>query len=233
MGQAIAVCLPPSPPVDDDEDDFVPNPTNPKAEFELSGGVSGTFTVEVFLDRTPLTASNFIALAQTGFYDGLHFHRVIPNFMNQFGCPLSRDPNNNLAGTGGPEEGSTFTNLATGATETRGKDGCIRDELVSEDSNDKATLSMANAGPNTGGSQFFLNVADNDALDWFGDGSDQHVVFGRIVEGMEVVVAVSQAKVVDESISDDADRRPLSPIRVDAVTITNLPKPKPPADPWA
>ena len=64
----------------------------------------------------PRTASNFIDLAKTGFYDGLHFHRVIPNFMNQFGCPNAKDPNSPRAGTGGPASNSTFKNLATGAT---------------------------------------------------------------------------------------------------------------------
>ena len=77
MGNALAVCLPPPPPEPDDDDDL-PNPDNPRAEFTLSGGVSGSFVVEVFLDRIPRTASNFIDLAQTGFYNGLHFHRTIP-----------------------------------------------------------------------------------------------------------------------------------------------------------
>ena len=160
------------------------------------------------------------------------WHWLCTGFMSQFGCPLSRDPDNKLAGTGGPEEGSTFVNLATGATVTRGKEGCIPDELISEDSNETGTLSMANAGPNTGGSQFFLNAADNEALDWFSDGDDKHPVFGRVVEGLPLVLAISKAKVVDESISDDADRRPLKPIRVESVTVTNLPPPKK-LDPWA
>ena len=72
----------------------------------------GTFKLEIFLDRVPITASNFIDLAQSGFYNGIHFHRVIPGFMDQFGCPYSKDPHNPRSGTGGPPDG-TFKNLAT------------------------------------------------------------------------------------------------------------------------
>jgi len=73
---------------------------NPTATFTVSGGVSGTFTAELYLDKLPITASNFIDLAQTGFYSGIHFHRVIPGFMNQFGCPYAKDPSSPDAGTG-------------------------------------------------------------------------------------------------------------------------------------
>jgi hypothetical protein len=77
MGAALATCLesgPSTPP--EDEVDFTPNPANPVATFTLSGGLSGTIAAELFLDRVPLTASNFIDLAQSGFFNGLHFHRV-------------------------------------------------------------------------------------------------------------------------------------------------------------
>ena len=70
---------------------------NPTATFETS---LGTFTAELFADVMPITAGNFIKLAKEGFYNGLHFHRVIPNFMIQFGCPNSKDPNSRRAGTG-------------------------------------------------------------------------------------------------------------------------------------
>jgi cyclophilin family peptidyl-prolyl cis-trans isomerase len=83
---------------------------------------------EIFLDQMPITASNFIDLAQTGFYNGLHFHRVIPDFMDQFGCPYSKDPKSRRAGTGGPPDGS-FKNLVSGATETRSNGGNIKDEV--------------------------------------------------------------------------------------------------------
>merc|ERR1711924_519518 len=135
---------------------------------------------EIYLDRVPRTASNFIDLAQSGFYDGLHFHRVIPGFMNQFGCPNAKDPKSARAGTGGPPDGS-FKNLKTGGTERRSGGGNIKDENISRDSNKPGTLSMANTGrPNTGGSQFFINVVHNDFLDWFSPGESKHPVFGKV-----------------------------------------------------
>eukprot|EP00913_Durusdinium_trenchii_P029034 g27223.t1 len=80
---------------------------NPIATFDTTEGV---IKCEIFLEQMPITASNFIDLAKTGFYNGLHFHRVIPDFMDQFGCPFSKDPKSTRAGTGGPPDGS-FTRL--------------------------------------------------------------------------------------------------------------------------
>merc|ERR1712019_23716 len=123
---------------------------------------------------------NFIDLAQTGFYNGIHFHRVIPGFMDQFGCPHAKDPNSRRAGTGGPPDG-TFKNLKTGATEQRFGGGNIKDENIDRTSNTPGTLSMANTGqPNSGGSQFFVNTAHNDFLDWFSPGASKHPVFGKV-----------------------------------------------------
>merc|ERR1719327_1637519 len=142
----------------------------------------GDINAEIYLDRVPRTASNFIDLAQSGFYDGLHFHRVIPGFMNQFGCPHSKDPKSKRSGTGGPRDG-TFKNLKTGATETRSNGGNIKDENIDKTSNKPGTLSMANTGqPNSGGSQFFMNVVHNDFLDWFSPGESKHPVFGECVD---------------------------------------------------
>uniref|UniRef100_A0A7S1U1H3 Peptidyl-prolyl cis-trans isomerase n=1 Tax=Phaeomonas parva TaxID=124430 RepID=A0A7S1U1H3_9STRA len=118
----------------------------------------GDFTLELYVDEMPITASNFIDLAQTGFYNGMTFHRVIPNFMAQFGCPYSKDPNSRRAGTGGPDANTTYTNLGDGSTITRNRGGNIPDEFAAEISNKPGTLSMANTGqPNSGGSQFFIN----------------------------------------------------------------------------
>merc|ERR1719482_1342725 len=162
---------------------------NPIATMQTS---MGDIKVELFLDRVPRTASNFIDLAQTGFYEGVHFHRVIPGFMNQFGCPHSKDPKSPRAGTGGPPDG-TFKNLKTGESETRSNGGNIKDENISKDSNVPGTLSMANTGrPNSGGSQFFLNVANNANLDWFSPGQSKHPVFGKVVEGYDIAVAISK-----------------------------------------
>merc|ERR1719323_323641 len=95
---------------------------NPVAKFDTTMGI---FTAEIYLDRVPRTASNFIDLAVEGFYNGIHFHRVIPGFMNQFGCPHAKDPNSRRSGTGGPPDG-TFTNLKTGQKERRSNGGNIK-----------------------------------------------------------------------------------------------------------
>merc|ERR1712113_1153166 len=101
----------------------------------------------------------------------------------------------------------------TGATETRFHGGNIRDEFVSRDTNGPGTLSMANCGyPNTGGSQFFLNVADNNFLDWFSAGESRHPVFGRIIAGYDVCVKISQVPTAND--------RPLKPIKMRSVTIS-------------
>merc|ERR1711998_386794 len=111
-------------------------------------------------------------------------------FMDQFGCPHAKDPSSRRAGTGGPPEG-TFTNLKTGATERRDRGGNIQDENISRDTNAPGTLSMANTGqPNTGGSQFFINVANNANLDWFSPGQSKHPVFGKVISGMDVATAI-------------------------------------------
>lgn len=184
---------------------------NPIAHFDTT---EGEFEAEIYLDRVPITASNFIDLVQSGFYEGLHFHRVIPGFMNQFGCPHSKDPKSSRAGTGNPKNG-TFKNLKTDGTERRTNGGNIKDENISRDSNKPGTLSMANTGqPNSGGSQFFLNVADNKNLDWFSPGSSKHPVFGKITSGMNVVTAISKVKTRNDN--------PVKPIRMNKITVTGL-----------
>lgn len=167
---------------------------NPTATLETS---LGTFTVELFVDKMPLTAGNFIKLAKSGFYDGLHFHRVINNFMLQFGCPHSKDPNSSRAGTG------------------NGPDGCIQDEHPAEYkiSNEPGTLSMANTGrPNSGSSQFFVNTVHNSYLDWFSKGDSKHPVFGKVISGMDVVKKI-------EATPTHSDR-PKTPVKMIKVTVT-------------
>lgn len=184
---------------------------NPTATFDTS---MGQFTAEIYLDRVPITASNFIDLAQSGFYNGIHFHRVIPGFMDQFGCPNARDPNSRMAGTGGPPDGS-FKNLKTGETETRSNGGNIKDENISQDSNVPGTLSMANTGrPNSGGSQFFINVNNNNNLDWFSPGPSKHPVFGKVLSGYDVVVAISEVRTRQDN--------PVDPIKMNSITISGL-----------
>ncbi len=165
---------------------------NPTATMETS---LGTFQIELFVDQMPLTAGNFIKLAKSGFYDGLHFHRVIPNFMVQFGCPHSRDPNSNRAGTGD------------------GPDGTIKDEHTAKLSNEPGTLSMANTGrPNSGSCQFFINTVHNDYLDWFSPGPSKHPVFGKVIAGMDVVEGIGNTP----TSSGD---RPKTPVKMIKVTV--------------
>lgn len=167
---------------------------NPTAIFETS---MGNFTVELFEDVMPVTAGNFLSLAESGFYNGLHFHRVIPNFMNQFGCPHSKDPNSSRSGTGGPPHGS------------------IQDEMPADLklSNKPGTLSMANTGrPHSGGSQFFLNAADNNFLDYFGPGPSKHPVFGKVVDGMDIVMAINTTPTAGGD-------RPVTPVQVTQITV--------------
>mmetsp|Transcript_23066 Transcript_23066/g.37554 ORF Transcript_23066/g.37554 Transcript_23066/m.37554 type:complete len:189 (-) Transcript_23066:66-632(-) len=183
---------------------------NPIARFETTQGV---INCEIFLNAMPITASNFIDLAKTGFYNGLHFHRVIPDFMDQFGCPHSKDPKSRRAGTGGPADG-TFKNLKTGATETRSNGGNIKDEHTARISNEPGTLSMANTGqPNSGGSQFFMNVVHNDFLDWFSPGESKHPVFGKCVDkdSFDTMVKISKVPTRDDN--------PVTPVQMIKVTI--------------
>ena len=129
----------------------------------------GNFTVDFDHDKAPNTSINFIKLAQAKFYDGQRFHRVIEDFMIQSGDPNSKDPAKKyLWGTGDP--GYKFA-----------------DEF-SDLSNVVGTISMANAGPNTNGSQFFINVNNNLHLD------GKHSVFGRVSSGMDVVMKISQVE---------------------------------------
>merc|ERR1712193_511501 len=104
----------------------------------------------------------------------------------------------------------------TGGTERRSNGGNIKDENISRDSNGPGTLSMANTGrPNSGGSQFFINVADNRNLDWFSPGNSKHPVFGKIIDGYQVAVDISQAPTRNDN--------PITPIMMKSITISNAP----------
>ena len=129
----------------------------------------GDIVIELAQDM-PITVGNFVKLASEDFYDGVKFHRVIKGFMIQGGDPLTKDDSKmNLWGTGDPGYK-------------------IQDEFTEGNANNTGTISMANAGPNTGGSQFFINVADNNFLD------GKHPVFGTVVEGMDVVTAIENTE---------------------------------------
>jgi len=188
---------------------------NPTAKFSTS---MGDFTVEIYLNQMPITGSNFIDLINTKHYDGLHFHRVIKDFMCQFGCPYSKDPKSGKAGTGGPKPGSTFQVLVgpeKGKTITRTGDGSIPDEYTAKISNEPYTLSMANTGrANSGGSQFFINTKHNAFLDhWTEPKSSRHPVFAKIVEGQNTIQAI-------ESTKTGKGDNPVTPVKVISATVT-------------
>ncbi len=153
---------------------FIMNNNAKKVLLETN---KGNITIELYSDM-PITAGNFEKLAKQGFYNGVIFHRIIDGFMIQGGDPEG-------TGTGGPGY-------------------AIKDEFSKNsehNKNNRGTISMANAGPNTGGSQFFINLADNNFLD------GKHPVFGKVVEGMGVVDAIAK-------VETDANDRPVQEVRI-------------------
>jgi peptidyl-prolyl cis-trans isomerase A (cyclophilin A) len=152
---------------------------NRNAQFRTN---MGEFTVELFEDKAPITTKNFVDLIEKGFYDGLTFHRVIDGFMIQGGCPSG-------TGTGGPGYK-------------------IKDEFDKDLRHDSAgILSMANAGPNSGGSQFFITLAATPWLD------NKHAVFGKVTKGMDVVEKIGKVKT-------GGGDRPLSPVVVENIKLS-------------
>lgn len=140
----------------------------------------GKIKIELFDDTMPITSGNFKKLISQGFYDNVTFHRVIPSFMIQGGDPTG-------TGAGGPGYN-------------------IKDEFSSNNKNDRGTISMANAGPNTGGSQFFINLVNNNFLD------KKHPVFGKVIEGMYLVDAISK-------VERDSRDKPLTPVIIKKASI--------------
>lgn len=132
--------------------------------------------IKIELDgKMPITAGNFEKLTKEGFYDGVIFHRIIKEFMIQGGDPTG-------TGTGGPGY-------------------MIKDEFTSDNKNARGTLSMANSGPNTGGSQFFINLIDNNFLD------GKHPVFGKVIEGMDIVDKMANVQ------TDNSDK-PIEEVKI-------------------
>ena len=148
----------------------------------------GDIIIKFLIEQAPNTVKNFIRLADAKFYDGVKFHRVIKDFMIQGGDPLSKDDAHPEAwGTGGPGYR-------------------IPDELGPQNKNSLWTISMANSGPNSGGSQFFINTKDNNFLD------DKHTVFGVVTKGMDVVEAIQSTKT-------GPNDRPVESIVIQSVTL--------------
>ena len=140
----------------------------------------GDITIELFNETMPITANNFLRLVEEDFYDGIIFHRIIEGFMIQGGDPQG-------TGMGGPGYS-------------------IPDEFTDSNRNQKGTLSMANSGPDTGGSQFFINLVDNDFLD------DKHPVFGRVTGGLDIVELIG-------SVDTDETDRPLEDVVIQDIEV--------------
>jgi cyclophilin family peptidyl-prolyl cis-trans isomerase len=147
----------------------------------------GDIVIEFFDTLAPNTVNNFVKLAKEGFYDGVKFHRIIGNFMIQGGDPLTKDETKkHMWGTGGP--GYKFD-----------------DEIGPANNNGPGTISMANSGRNTNGSQFFINTADNSFL------NPKHTAFGQVVKGMETVAAIA-------SVRTNGSDQPLEPVFIESIT---------------
>ena len=178
-------------PQKDNETTAINNLNNKKMTSATLNTNMGNITIEFFEKQTPNTVANFIKLAKADFYNGTKFHRVIKGFMIQGGDPLSKDDSKMaLWGTGGP--GYSFA-----------------DEIGNENKNnrnDVGTIAMANSGPNTNGSQFFINTASNNFLD------GKHTVFGKVVSGMDVVTKI-------ENTATNAGDRPVAPVVINNITL--------------
>lgn len=171
---------------------FKKDVSNPQITLKTN---KGDIALELFLGETPKTAGNFLKLAKEGFFDGTKFHRVINNFVVQGGDPNSKGTDKVSYGRGGP-----------GYT--------IEDEFVKGLSNVRGTISMANTGqPNSGGSQFFINLVDNTGLDFDKPPeASRHPVFGKVISGMEIVDKIAIVKVDQSGI-------PMEDIVIESVII--------------
>ncbi len=149
---------------------------------------AGDILIKLYTDEAPKTVENFVKLVEMGHYNGLHFHRVIEDFMIQGGCPHSKDPMSRRAGTGGP--GWQIPCEASALALKHDRPGI---------------LSMANAGRNTGGSQFFLTTV---ATPWL---NGNHAVFGEVVGGMDVVSSIERCRKIGE--------RPAQPQQIISCTV--------------
>ena len=177
-----------------DYDVDVTNRMNPVAVLETNKGI---IEIELFENTMPITSGNFAKLVEEGFYDGIKFHRVIEGFMLQGGDPITKTDEVLRYGTGGPGYS-------------------IPDEHIkgSKLTNVRGTISMANSGPNSGGSQFFINLVDNTNLDFDKQPlSSKHPVFGQVTAGMDVVDAIAVVEVAPGS------NLPLESIVIEKVTI--------------
>ena len=180
--------------------------SNDKSMNSINGDVviktnMGDITLDLYEEQMPITTGNFLKLAKEGFYNNTKFHRVIDGFMIQGGDPLTKDDTKiDFWGTGGP-------------------DYMIDDEFVDGLSNVRGTISMANTGqPNSGGSQFFINLVDNIMLDFDKEPlSSKHPVFGKVVDGMDVVDAIAK-------LETHPNDRPVQDVIIEEIVVLVLNK---------
>ncbi|MFT5036980.1 MAG: peptidylprolyl isomerase [Candidatus Azotimanducaceae bacterium] len=172
----------------------ISNTMNPTAIITTNQGV---VELELFEDQMPITVANFVKLTESNFYDGIKFHRVIEGFMIQGGDPNSRGENEAIYGQGGPDEN-------------------VQDEFVAGDvlTNTRGTIAMANTGqPNSGGSQWFINLVDNTNLDFDKQPlSSKHPVFGRVTTGLDVVDTIGKVATKGGNI-------PVEPVVIETIAI--------------
>lgn len=182
----------PKPPVIE-QSTTTPMKNNPTMTLQTT---DGDITLELYQDVMPITAGNFLALVKKHFYDGTKFHRVIQGFMIQGGDPNSKGDAVATYGTGGPGY-------------------AIEDEFVKNEklSNVRGTIAMANSGPHSGGSQFFINLVDNIGLDFDKPPeSSNHPVFGKVIAGMDIVDKIAK-------VPTNARDLPLEPVVIRGVVV--------------
>jgi cyclophilin family peptidyl-prolyl cis-trans isomerase len=165
---------------------------------EKASTITGNIKIELYKDKAPVTSQNFIDLAKAGKYNNVPFHRIINDFMIQGGDFTNKNGTGGQAakyheGLGDPEDESTWV---------------IPDEFGEGLKNEYGSISMANAGPNTGGSQFFI-IDAKEGTPWL-DG--KHAVFGKVIEGIDIVESISE-------VSTDSMDKPVSPVIMKKVTI--------------
>ncbi len=167
------------------------NLTNQKTgeRIDVINTSQGEIELKLNGDRTPITVNNFIMLAENGFYNGTKFHRIIKDFMIQGGDPLSKDESKkNYWGTGGP-------------------DYRFVDEVFADDDMKEGDIAMANAGPNTNGSQFFIVTAEK--TPWL---NGKHTIFGKVTKGIDIIKKI-------ENVKTDSSDKPLEDVVVKEIKV--------------
>lgn len=181
----------------------------------------GDIKVELFANNAPTTVNNFVFLSRDKFYDGVQFHRIVRDFIAQTGSRLSLDKNPQNDGVGGPgyrfedEMNWDSLGLSNSQRESLQTSGYASSSKVKSVLMDKYYLAMANAGPNTNGSQFFFTLADKSS-ESIASLQGRHTTFGKVIEGTAVLDAMNKVELADEQTSSP---RPITPITINSIEI--------------